>query len=163
MLHDPEILVLDEPAAGLDPKARLEFKSLVQILAKQNKTLLISSHILSELGEMCDQLLFIDEGQMIHQGTTDSLKFDGNTGHSVRIGMIGDLDSLLTFINSREHLSILERNKDNILVQTPYSKQEELHSFLLTLIKEGIQVCEFHRMEKRLEETFVRMVQETKK
>ena len=50
LIHDPEVLVLDEPAAGLDPKARIEFKNLVRLLARQGKTIFISSHILSELG-----------------------------------------------------------------------------------------------------------------
>ncbi len=60
LLSDPEFMILDEPAAGLDPKARMEFKNLVRLLAQRGKTLFISSHILSELGEMCDTLLFID-------------------------------------------------------------------------------------------------------
>ncbi len=73
LIHDPAILILDEPAAGLDPKARLEFKRLVRVLAEDGKTLFISSHILSELGEMCDHLIFIDRGRIVHQGTPDSL------------------------------------------------------------------------------------------
>src|ERR1051325_3141703 len=60
LLNDPEFLILDEPAAGLDPKARLEFKNVVRLLRDRGKTIIISSHILSELGEMCDSLLFID-------------------------------------------------------------------------------------------------------
>src|SRR5688572_6341310 len=74
LLNDPEFLILDEPAAGLDPKARLEFKNLVRVLRERGKTLLISSHILSELGEMCDSLLFMDRGRMVHHGDTDSLR-----------------------------------------------------------------------------------------
>jgi len=74
LLNDPDFLLLDEPAAGLDPKARLEFKNLVRILRERGKTLLISSHILSELGEMCDTLVFMDAGQVMHHGDTGSLQ-----------------------------------------------------------------------------------------
>ena len=67
LIHDPEVLILDEPAAGLDPKARVELKHLIRILSQEGKTVFISSHILSELGEMCDSLLFINQGlSLIH-------------------------------------------------------------------------------------------------
>jgi ABC-2 type transport system ATP-binding protein len=69
LLHDPEVLILDEPAAGLDPKARVEFKRLIRLLAAEGKTVFISSHILSELGEICDSLLFIDQGRIVHHGS----------------------------------------------------------------------------------------------
>jgi ABC-type multidrug transport system ATPase subunit len=68
LINEPELLLMDEPAAGLDPKARIEFKNLVRILSQQGKTILISSHILSELGEMCDTMLFIDKGRIVHHG-----------------------------------------------------------------------------------------------
>src|ERR1043166_4837000 len=74
LLNDPEFLILDEPAAGLDPKARLEFKNLVRVLRDRGKTILISSHILSELGEMCDSLVFMDRGAVMHHGDTESLR-----------------------------------------------------------------------------------------
>ncbi|MEO5960999.1 MAG: ABC transporter ATP-binding protein, partial [Opitutaceae bacterium] len=68
LLGNPDFLILDEPAAGLDPKARLEFKGLVRVLREQAKTILISSHILTELAEMCDTLIFMDQGTVMHQG-----------------------------------------------------------------------------------------------
>ena len=77
LLHDPPFLILDEPAAGLDPQARIEFKHLVRLLAQEGKTLFISSHILSELGEMCDTMLFIDTGRIVHYGSAESLRTGG--------------------------------------------------------------------------------------
>ena len=79
LLNDPEFLLLDEPAAGLDPKARLEFKNLVRVLRERGKTILISSHILSELGEMCDTLIFMDRGAVMHHGDTDTIRRGGAT------------------------------------------------------------------------------------
>lgn len=76
LVGNPSVLVLDEPAAGLDPKARIEFKQLVHALAQQGKTLMISSHILSELSEMCDYLIFMDNGKVIRHGGKDEFMQD---------------------------------------------------------------------------------------
>src|SRR4051812_15351897 len=102
LLNDPEFLILDEPAAGLDPKARLEFKNLVRLLRDRGKTLLISSHILSELGEMCDSLLFMDRGRMVHHGDTDSLRRRDAVaagGFAISIRVHGDPAALVAWLN----------------------------------------------------------------
>jgi ABC-2 type transport system ATP-binding protein len=68
IVHEPEVLVLDEPANGLDPRARIELRELLKVLREQGKAILISSHILTELGEMCDGVVFIERGQLLHAG-----------------------------------------------------------------------------------------------
>ena len=68
LVGEPELVVMDEPAAGLDPRARVEFKHCVRALQKQGKTLLISSHIISELAEMCDSVILMDKGRVLYQG-----------------------------------------------------------------------------------------------
>src|SRR5688572_14926655 len=73
LVHDPPILLLDEPASGLDPRARIEIRELLRELQRLGKTILISSHILSELGEFCNKLGIIERGKMIVQGTIDEL------------------------------------------------------------------------------------------
>jgi ABC-2 type transport system ATP-binding protein len=74
LLHDPQVLLLDEPAAGLDPRARIEFKELVLELRRMGKTLLISSHILSEIGEMCNTIGIIEQGKMLFAGSIESVQ-----------------------------------------------------------------------------------------
>ncbi|MCC6574897.1 MAG: ABC transporter ATP-binding protein [Planctomycetes bacterium] len=71
LLHDPKLLLLDEPASGLDPRARIEFKELVLALKKLGKTLIISSHILSELGEMCNSMAIIERSRLIYCGPVE--------------------------------------------------------------------------------------------
>ncbi len=73
MLSDPDVLILDEPAAGLDPRARIELRELVKALADQGKAILISSHILSELGELCDTVVIVEEGRIKAHGTVASI------------------------------------------------------------------------------------------
>ena len=90
LLHDPAVLILDEPAAGLDPKARVEFKRLVRLLAEEGKTIFISSHILSELGEMCDTMLFIDAGRIVHHGSAESLQLHSGGQVLYDIHVFGD-------------------------------------------------------------------------
>ena len=81
LLHDPKLLLLDEPAAGLDPRARIEFRDLVLTLKKMGKTLIISSHILSELGEMCDSICVIEKSKLVYagkvEGATDKVSEQG--------------------------------------------------------------------------------------
>ena len=75
LIHDPEVLILDEPAAGLDPRARVELRELIALLARDlNKTVLISSHILTELGEICDAAAIIEAGKILATGTVEELR-----------------------------------------------------------------------------------------
>ena len=69
LIHDPQLLILDEPAANLDPRARIEFRTLIRELAADGKTILLSSHILTELAEMCDTVAVIEKGRILATGT----------------------------------------------------------------------------------------------
>jgi len=85
LLHDPRVLLLDEPAAGLDPRARIEFKELVQELKGMGKTLLISSHILSEIGEMCNTIGIIEAGRLLFAGPISEARHRLRTNRIVRV------------------------------------------------------------------------------
>ena len=73
LIHDPKLLILDEPASGMDPRARAEMKGILRTLREMGKTVLISSHILPELAEMCDSLTILDHGQLVFSGSVDAL------------------------------------------------------------------------------------------
>ena len=74
MIHDPAVMVLDEPAAGLDPRARIELREMIRQLAADGKTILISSHILTELAEMCDMVGIIERGRLLAVGTVEEIQ-----------------------------------------------------------------------------------------
>ena len=158
LIHDPDVLVLDEPAAGLDPKARIEFKNLVRLLAGQGKTIFLSSHILSELGEMCDHLLFIDGGRIVHQGTTESLTRDHTVEALVEIRVHGDPEALYAWIARAPGLEIADRLKNGARVRVADAGNECLAGLLRTLVREGLAVTAFFKLERRLEEAFVDML-----
>jgi len=90
LLHDPMLLLLDEPAAGLDPRARIEFKELVQELRRMGKTLVISSHILAEIGEMCNTIGLIERGKLLYAGPIEEARrrLGEQQGRVVRIRIV---------------------------------------------------------------------------
>jgi ABC-2 type transport system ATP-binding protein len=155
LLNDPAVLILDEPAAGLDPKARLEFKNLVRILVSQGKSMLISSHILSELAEMCDTMLFIDQGQIVHHGTADSLRFDERALLSVYVRVTGPVEALLDWAKLQTGLRVREEVRQGAVFELEQRGEPALRDLLRRLIMDGIPVVEFQREQQRLEEAFI--------
>jgi ABC-2 type transport system ATP-binding protein len=156
LIHDPEVLVLDEPAAGLDPKARIEFKNLIRLLSAQGKTVFISSHILSELGEMCDQLLFIDAGRIVHHGSTESLIQHKGAELLLEIRVSGDQEALYAWIAASLDVELVDRMNNGARVRV--SEGTELSALLRRLVLDGIKVNGFLKVERRLEDAFVDML-----
>ena len=162
LLNDPEFLILDEPAAGLDPKARLEFKNLVRVLRDRGKTILISSHILSELGEMCDTLVFMDRGTVMHHGDTDSLRRGTAIAgvNMINITVHGDVTTLMNWLAVRPGWKLVEARRDGARAEFANASTETLAAELRRLIADGVAVVDFHREMRRLEEAFVDMLRE---
>lgn len=158
LIHDPEVLVLDEPAAGLDPKARVEFKNLIRLLAAKGKTIFISSHILSELGEMCDHLLFIDGGRIVHHGSTESLTQHHGVEALVEIRVAGDPETLYHWIAVSSEVTLADRIKGGARVRMINSDTEHLAAILKRLVLDGVPITGFFKVERRLEEAFVDML-----
>ena len=160
LLHDPEFLLLDEPAAGLDPKARIEFKNLVRILAARGKTLFISSHILSELDEMCDSLLFIDGGRLVHHGSAQTLRTGSADGSAVFIVQLASDTSgrLDEWVAMNPGWSMVERLRDGARLRHETGESSLIAASLRRMVQDGLPVIEFHREQRRLEEAFVEMI-----
>lgn len=158
LLNDPKILIMDEPAAGLDPKARIEFKRLVRLLAAEKKAIIISSHILSELEDMCDSLLFINRGKIAHHGDAATLKSGGAGQYIVEIKVAGDVEALVQQISFDPELSFIERTKAGCKAQLKDPGPEGASAALRRLVQAGLAVTDFHRQEQRLEEAFIEML-----
>jgi ABC-2 type transport system ATP-binding protein len=167
LIPDPEFMILDEPAAGLDPKARLEFKNLVRLLAARGKTLFISSHILSELGEMCDSMLFIDNGRLVFHGAADDLKHGDLPGGreaaattTVVVTTAGAVAAVVEWAESNQGWRLLEQRRDGARLEMEGGDPTALADGLRRMVAAGIPVIEFRREQRRLEEAFVEMVKE---
>jgi ABC-2 type transport system ATP-binding protein len=163
LIPDPELLILDEPAAGLDPKARLEFKNLVRLLAQRGKTLFISSHILSELGEMCDTLLFIDAGKIVYHGASETLRrgevnSNGDGKAIVHVHVTGGPESIVQWAGMNPGWRVMEQKRDGARLEAEVTGEEQLAAALRKMILDGVPVVEFRREERRLEDAFVEML-----
>ena len=90
LVHDPQLLILDEPASGLDPRARVEMREILRELRGMGKTILVSSHILPELGEMCTGVAIIDNGRVLRSGSIDEIERSLRASALLRIDLIGD-------------------------------------------------------------------------
>lgn len=157
LLHDPQILIMDEPAAGLDPKARVELKHLIRILAEEGKTIFISSHILSELGEMCDSLLFVNGGRIIHHGDAESLKMgsDASGGVFYDVQVAERPETVNDWAVLNPSVEFVESRKRGGRIRIDSAEHEKAAEVLRLMIKDGLPVIEFHREERNLEDAFI--------
>lgn len=161
LLHDPDVLIMDEPAAGLDPKARVELKHLIRVLASEGKTIFISSHILSELGEMCDSLLFINQGKIVHHGDADSLKRGvagiGGAVFDVQLGC-GGSRALIDWCAMHPTAAFVDARKNGGRVRLSEDVPDRIADLLAAMVRDGLRVTEFHREQRNLEDAFIDML-----
>ncbi|MFC7336301.1 ABC transporter ATP-binding protein [Haloferula chungangensis] len=160
LLHDPQVLIMDEPAAGLDPKARVELKHLIRVLAQEGKTIFISSHILSELGEMCDSLLFVNNGRIVHHGDSESLKqgTDAAGGVLYDVQVVGDPQAVSDWCVINPHVEFLESRKKGGRIRIDTNAPEKAAETLARMVKDGLQVVDFHKEQRNLEDAFIDML-----
>ncbi len=158
IVHEPDVLVLDEPAAGLDPRARIELRELLKALREQGKAILMSSHILSELGEICDGVAFIERGQLLRAGKIDNIIESMEMRPMTMIRARNyDLETLLKFvlevpgvetaqIVGEEVATVLRGNEDG---------NGDDGVLLTALIAKGVQIAEFRQHKAHLEDLFL--------
>ena len=154
MIHDPPALILDEPAAGLDPRARIELRRMIRALAAEGKAILISSHILSELGEMCDQVGIIEQGQILAIGSVEDILHGQSAQRAIRVRVLDQVDRLVRWLAERAELSGIVADGD--LVDFSHQGDRNDEAVLLRLmIEEGFAVSEFRSQKKSLEDVFM--------
>lgn len=160
LLHDPQVLIMDEPAAGLDPKARVELKHLIRVLAKEGKTIFISSHILSELGEMCDSLLFINHGRIVHHGDSETLRRGSDTlgGVLYDVQVDGPPDSISDWCVLQPSVEFLEARKQGGRIRIDTEDPTKAADVLARMVKDGLRITEFHREQRNLEDAFIDII-----
>jgi ABC-2 type transport system ATP-binding protein len=160
LLHDPKILIMDEPAAGLDPKARVELKQLIRILAEEGKTILISSHILEELGQMCDTLLFIDRGRIVHYGSAEELRRGKATEEVLYEIMLGEggTEKFLQWALLQPHLQVVDEHKYGVRIKMTDARPEVITAVLKRMLNDNLPILEFRREERKLEDAFIDML-----
>lgn len=155
MLHDPQLLILDEPAAGLDPRARIEFRALLKELAAAGKGILISSHILPELGEMCDSVVVVEKGQRVVSGTIAEIQRTVQHEQVVLLRVLGDQALAERFLLTQPGIGDVVQ--DGVRLRFGFGGDDEaLAGLLARAVQAGLQVVEFGRSEANLEDIFLK-------
>jgi ABC-2 type transport system ATP-binding protein len=154
LVHDPPVLVMDEPAAGLDPRARIELRELLRVLAARGKAILISSHILTELAEICTGAVIIERGKILRAGTLDELAAKDAPHRTFVIRTLGERDDLLKQLLQMPN--ILSARPAELAVEAELAGTEEDGAALLAgLIRAGLAVVEFRQRRADLEQIFL--------
>jgi len=154
LVHDPPVLILDEPASGLDPRARVEVKALLKELRRMGKTILISSHILTELADCCTSIGIIERGQLLMHGPIDEV-YQKIRGNQVMEANFGEgLDQGLSIIRSNPDVRDIQVDGSKIKIE--FNSSDYNPSVLLKqLIDAGVEVKNFGRKEPNLEDVFM--------
>jgi ABC-2 type transport system ATP-binding protein len=155
LLHDPALLILDEPASGLDPRARIEFRALLKELAAAGKGILISSHILPELGEMCDSVVVLERGQRVVSGTIAEIQRSVRHERAVRMRVLGDAEAAQRFLLTQPGVGAVAADGGSLRFQFD-GGDAELGELLARAVAAGVRPVEFARDEADLEDIFLR-------
>jgi len=156
LIHDPSLIILDEPASGMDPRARSEMKGILRTLKELSKTILISSHILPELAELCDSISIIDRGRLIFSGSMDELSTHMRKEAPLVIRVEGEADGAVRLLKETHGVSGIEMDEEEAL---HISFDGDLASLLQRLVMEGVRVTDFHRAPINLETVFMEVTQ----
>ncbi len=154
LLHDPPVLVMDEPASGLDPRARVELRELLRILSGQGKAILISSHILTELSEICDGAVIIEQGRIITAGTLQEIAKPDVEQHTFLIRSLNQQDDLYKSLLLIPSVEAVNRLGNEIEVRIDGS-EETCSDLLENLIRDGYRIVEFKQHNGDLESVFM--------
>lgn len=156
LVHDPPVLLLDEPASGLDPRARIEIRELLKELQRLGKTIMVSSHILSELGEFCNKLGIIERGRLLVVGTIEELIAQTRANSAIHVQVVGDPAIAADLLREDARISRVERANGQLLVHLQDPDQH--HAFIVEkLVSKGIGIDSISREQIKLEDVFLRL------
>jgi len=159
LVHDPAVLLLDEPASGLDPRARVEMREILKELQRMGKTIVISSHILPELTELCTMIGIIDQGRMRATGPVQEVIRELTSGRRLRIMVMGRRDEALAILKALP--SIRTVDMINGAIEAQYEGDDAMAaSILQALTAAGISVSGFSQLEGGLEDAFLKATSE---
>ncbi len=156
LVHDPKLLVLDEPAAGLDPRARIEFRELVKELHAMGKTIFISSHILSELSDICTTVGVIESGRLLVSGKVSEIMKKLSRGTELVVTVEGSCDKAMMILQQHEHVEDVTQ-EDGALRVILSGEDAKASELIKELISNDVAVLSFHEEKKDLEKLFMQI------
>lgn len=154
LVHNPKLLILDEPASGMDPRARIQMKEILKELKRMGKTIIISSHILPELAELCTNIGIIKGGKIVVNGSVDEIMMMARGANVIKIEVLGEIEKCVKILQEEPLIkSVLESERDVEIEFT--GKPMELSNLLKKLLSSNIPVISFKPLESNLETIFM--------
>ncbi len=156
MVHNPEILLLDEPASGLDPQSRIQLRNLLRTISQEGKTVVISSHILMELDGFCTHIAVMDRGKLILYGSVREIQDRISRTKKIQISVLDDPDRAIELAKNFAEVTFLSRQDQTFQVETIGGREKlaELNGFL---VSQGIKICGFSEISSNLEDLFMKI------
>jgi ABC-2 type transport system ATP-binding protein len=158
LLHDPDLLLLDEPASGLDPRARIEFRELIRELSNMGKAVLVSSHILTELEDLCTHVAIIDHGKLVSTGAQDEVSAGISGEGHFRVILVEGAEAAASALLSIPGLTVEVINETELTGSYPGSA-EDASEVVTFLVNQGFRVMNFIQERADLEKVFLHMTQ----
>ncbi len=156
LVHDPDVFLLDEPASGLDPKARIQLRAVLKKLSREGKTIIISSHILTELSGFCSHIALMNEGNIVLQGAVDDIQQKVFDSRKIRISVLDDCDKAVQLIEKFSNTKI-ETVRDNEIIVEISAGESELAALNSHLVSKDIKVFSFGEEKTDLEDLFMKI------
>lgn len=159
LMHDPKVVFLDEPANGLDPRARIDMRLLIRDLAALGKTVLVSSHILPELASICDKVGIIERGVMLAQGTVAEIMRKVQPNRLIELRFIGASEPILKMAKALEKAGHIQKAEvmGDILQFEVSGTDKDMAKLLRFFLSKKVNVVHFREMEADLEEAFMKV------
>jgi ABC-2 type transport system ATP-binding protein len=158
LLHDPAVLLLDEPASGLDPRARIEIRALLKELRRMGKTILISSHILADLADLCNKIALIEQGRLVYVGGVREAMERVTSGDVWRIEVADDMERAAKVLQGQPFVQSVETSDGQLRV-TLRPERREVGALAQVLVTEGLRLTILKMEEATLEDAFLKLTQ----
>ena len=159
LLHNPQLLVLDEPSSGLDPRARVEMKELLMNLNSMGKTIIISSHILADIAEMCNSVGIMNRGRLVTAGKMEDILGMGRNEHHLIIQIRSEMNKAVEHMRELPEVSLVSVRENEIVINFA-GTDEEVNRIMISLMQAGVMVGGYHREESNLETLFMQLTGE---
>lgn len=159
LVHNPELLILDEPASGMDPRARFEMKGILKNLKDMGKTIIVSSHILSELGEICTRIGIIKNGSIVCEGTVEEVMLRASGTAPINITVMEDPEKAIQVLKQIPDVKEISLDGNKVTASVA-GGDKEAKEILKTLVMQDVSVIGFGKAVGNLEDVFIQITED---
>ncbi|MEM7112320.1 MAG: ABC transporter ATP-binding protein [Chloroflexota bacterium] len=166
LTHDPKVLILDEPASGLDPRARIEMRELLRELQSMGKTIFFSSHILSEISDVCTSIAILEAGKLVAHGNIEQIRRQLQVNRAIQVRVLSEPEPLVALLNKTPTVVKVETAVSTTPSPSPTTlsfdfsgNDADLSDLLAQIVGSGIRIISFSEEEHNLEDVFMQVTE----